>query len=346
MHERMVEALFRAPDIAGVSYAASRYLAMSHAASSAAIATCSADGTELVLVAGSAVPQSFVAAWGRVNTDSPGALADVCRTGQAHFMVDASEFVLIEDGIASVAMLPLNWPSPHAGALIVGFASQHPFGEEERESLVAAGSLVSRAVELTRMASRDRVAALARQYLDDANASLIEKTAELEFSNRTLQEQAVELEQQTEEAQALTEELEENIEELRASEVRFRALIEVSSQAVWRSNAKGVVQVASPSLAKLTGIDVSTPSRITRERIVHPDDVERSAAVRRWSLEESKTYETEVRIRRPDGTHRWFLERAVPVFDVDGTTLIEWWEASATSMNERWTSRSRNFCST
>jgi hypothetical protein len=324
MHERMVEALFRAQDAAGVSRAATAYLAATQGAAFALIATRSVDGTEFVVAANAAVPQSLKDSLGRVSVDAPTILAEASRTGWAQFISEAFRHVVPNDNIASLAVLPLSWPETNGGVLVVGFAERQTFEAALREQLLDGASLIALALEHARMASRDRVAALARQYLDEANANLLDKTSELELSNRLLQEQAVELEQQTEEAQALTEELEEHIEELRASEVRFRALVDVSAQAVWRSNPEGIVQVASPWLAELTGFTGDAPSKITRQRIVHPADVERSAAVRTWSLQESRAYETEVRIRRADGSYRWFLERAVPVFDESGTTLREW----------------------
>jgi PAS domain-containing protein len=48
------------------------------------------------------------------------------------------------------------------------------------------------------------------------------------------------------------------------------------------------------------------------ERAVHPDDWESMKSIWLDCLTNVKVYETEFRIRRYDGTYRWFLGRANP----------------------------------
>jgi PAS domain S-box-containing protein len=51
---------------------------------------------------------------------------------------------------------------------------------------------------------------------------------------------------------------------------------------------------------------------------VHPDDVERVRAAAERGLLTRSAYEMEKRIRRSDGTYRWFLARYKPLCDNQG----------------------------
>ena len=66
---------------------------------------------------------------------------------------------------------------------------------------------------------------------------------------------------------------------------------------------------------------------------VHPDDVERFKA--HWDLAASSdsAYELELRVRKADGSYRWFLARFNPVHDEHGQ-IIRWYVA-ATDITER-----------
>jgi signal transduction histidine kinase/ActR/RegA family two-component response regulator len=66
---------------------------------------------------------------------------------------------------------------------------------------------------------------------------------------------------------------------------------------------------------------------------LHPDDVERTQ--QRWqrSLRTGEIYDVEYRLRRFDGTFRWFLGRAMPQRDTDGTILR--WFGTCTDIEEQ-----------
>src|SRR5712664_2494649 len=67
---------------------------------------------------------------------------------------------------------------------------------------------------------------------------------------------------------------------------------------------------------------------------VHPDDRDRVRAEMRSSLPAGKaSAEVEVRLRRADGTYRWFLGRQVPLHDAAGQ--IVGWYATATDIEDR-----------
>ncbi|CAN5554300.1 hypothetical protein BH09GEM1_BH09GEM1_10080 [soil metagenome] len=174
----------------------------------------------------------------------------------------------------------------------------------------------------------------ARRTAESAYAQLAEQTAELSAANEVLQQQAVELEQQTEEAQSLTEELEITMEQLGKSELRFRALIDASAQAVWRADAQGGNWAPSPTWEQLTGRKMHVPEAASADT-VHPLDAERTQEAWQNAVRTRTPYELEHRIRVADGSYRWFLARAVPIMDASGT-LVQEWVGMHTDVHERY----------
>jgi PAS domain-containing protein len=66
---------------------------------------------------------------------------------------------------------------------------------------------------------------------------------------------------------------------------------------------------------------------------VHPDDLPAAAATWAQALASGTVYETEFRIRRADGSFRWFLVRAEPVRGTDGAILN--WVGTNTDIDDR-----------
>jgi PAS fold/Sigma-54 interaction domain len=70
-----------------------------------------------------------------------------------------------------------------------------------------------------------------------------------------------------------------------------------------------------------------------RARIFHPEDVARPGERRQGALSGDAPFETEQRVRRVDGQHRWFLFRYNPVRGAEGRVLR--WYATATDIHDR-----------
>jgi hypothetical protein len=70
-----------------------------------------------------------------------------------------------------------------------------------------------------------------------------------------------------------------------------------------------------------------------RDRVIHPDDVERFRNVRQNGLPKGVTFETEQRVLGKDGKYRWFLSRYNPLKDDQGR-IIRWY-ATATDIDDR-----------
>src|SRR5246127_5092325 len=70
-----------------------------------------------------------------------------------------------------------------------------------------------------------------------------------------------------------------------------------------------------------------------RDRVIHPDDVERFRIVRQNGLLKGVPFETEQRVLGKDGKYRWFLSRYNPLKDEQGR-IIRWY-ATATDIDDR-----------
>ena len=70
-----------------------------------------------------------------------------------------------------------------------------------------------------------------------------------------------------------------------------------------------------------------------RKIIIHPDDLDRIERRLGASFASGEPFEEEMRIRRTDGEHRWFLSRIVPLRDKRGK-VVKWYGA-ATDIQDR-----------
>jgi PAS domain S-box-containing protein len=115
------------------------------------------------------------------------------------------------------------------------------------------------------------------------------------------------------------------MESVRASQERFRRLVEVSAQTVWVANKQGEVMLAnSPSSPEQAAQPFVMWSGVSNWlEAVHPEDRERVEAAWRRSLETATPYRMELRFLQPSGEYRYMASHAAPVFNADGT-VREW----------------------
>lgn len=110
---------------------------------------------------------------------------------------------------------------------------------------------------------------------------------------------------------------------LRESEARHRLLIGSWAQAMWETDAEGVVVADSPSWRAYTGQRLEEWLGYGWLDAIHPDD--RAYAERQWreAMAARSLVDAEYRLRASDGGWRWTNVRAAPVLDADGR--IEKW---------------------
>lgn len=94
---------------------------------------------------------------------------------------------------------------------------------------------------------------------------------------------------------------------LQASEHRFRALIENSTEAVVLLNVQGRTIYRSPTAARLMRIPPGEPPADNPFENVHPDDLqEANSLFQKLLTDPTAVVQTEVRVQRRDGVWRWF----------------------------------------
>jgi PAS domain S-box-containing protein len=140
----------------------------------------------------------------------------------------------------------------------------------------------------------------------------------------SLKRARVELEQQNEELKRLKAQVEAQArEDIRVREERFRSLVTATAQVVWTADGSGSTVEVSPTWRAFTGQSFEEGRGHGWLDAVHPDDRARVALEWRQALQDRSTYETEYRLRRPDGSHTPTSVRATPILNPDGT-LREW----------------------
>lgn len=123
-------------------------------------------------------------------------------------------------------------------------------------------------------------------------------------------------------------------EALRASERRFRELVECLPQLVWTCLPDGRCDYLSRQWVEYTGIPEADQLGYGWADALHPED--RRFALERWehSAASGTRLDVEFRIRGSDGTYRWFKTRAVPFRDDQGR-IVKWFGTNTDSDDQK-----------
>jgi PAS domain S-box-containing protein len=110
---------------------------------------------------------------------------------------------------------------------------------------------------------------------------------------------------------------------LRDSESRFRQLAESLPQLVWTCEPNGECDFLSRQWLEFTGVPAAEQLGFGWLAQIHPADRDDIISGWRSAVSRGTDHRSEFRIRRHDGTYRWFDTRATPVFDAAGN-IIKW----------------------
>jgi PAS domain S-box-containing protein len=116
-------------------------------------------------------------------------------------------------------------------------------------------------------------------------------------------------------------------EALRQSEEHFRALAEALPQIVWTADAQGSIEWFNQRWYDYTGETQGAGEGWSWDRVSHPDDMAHTLENWQDARQRGALFQNEIRVRRHDGQYRWFLVRAWPLHDAEGS-VVRWFGAN------------------
>lgn len=123
------------------------------------------------------------------------------------------------------------------------------------------------------------------------------------------------------------------IAELKQSEERYRYLAESIPQLIWTADPEGSLLDVNQRWLEFTGLTLLQAQCEGWTAVVHPDDA--SVMSERWRMAQrgQSHYQAEGRMRRADGTYRWYLHQAIPLKSEKGYVLK--WFGTATDIDDK-----------
>ncbi|WP_310347529.1 PAS domain S-box protein [Methylobacterium sp. BE186] len=124
-----------------------------------------------------------------------------------------------------------------------------------------------------------------------------------------------------------------DIHERKVAEERFEALTELAPAIIWFGNPDGSLSYLNNRWYAYTGQTPEQALPLGWGEVIHPDDL--PGLMRAWENARTReaVYDTEARLRRVDGTFRWFLIRAEPLRDASGAAIG--WLGSNSDIHDR-----------
>src|ERR1700704_467005 len=110
----------------------------------------------------------------------------------------------------------------------------------------------------------------------------------------------------------------------RRSEKELRDVVNAVPAFVWSTLPDGAVDFVNDRWLEFTGLSQQDALGWNWEAAVHPGDRSRAVAERRAALENGRSTEGEMRVRRADGEFRWWFFRNVPLHDETGN-IAKWY---------------------
>lgn len=114
-------------------------------------------------------------------------------------------------------------------------------------------------------------------------------------------------------------------------EKELTALADAMPQLVWVANSQGDVLYYNNRVSEFAGASQQADGTWSWEGLCHPDDVRQTSEAWFGAVATGSVYETEHRIQMKNGSYRWYLSRAFPQKDEQGTILK--WYGTATDIH-------------
>ncbi|HUN42912.1 MAG TPA: ATP-binding protein [Acetobacteraceae bacterium] len=119
---------------------------------------------------------------------------------------------------------------------------------------------------------------------------------------------------------------------LRASEARFRAIVDGMPQPIWSSGPDGRPDFFNARWQEVAGLVPPLPDPTTTTpaavfdwaRLIHPDDLDRLRTEWLEAVHSGAPFRSEFRMSTRGGTWHWFTGRALPVHDDISGEIVRW----------------------
>lgn len=121
-------------------------------------------------------------------------------------------------------------------------------------------------------------------------------------------------------------------EALRASEARYRFVLDSMPQKIFTAKPTGDVDYFNPVWMEFTGLAFEQIRDWGWTQFIHPEDVEENVRVWKHSIATGEPFQLEHRFRRADGQYRWHISRAKAMRDDEGRVIL--WIGSNTDIHD------------
>ena len=116
-------------------------------------------------------------------------------------------------------------------------------------------------------------------------------------------------------------------EELRASEQKYRHLVDTTPASIHTALPNGEVDFYNRGWLEYVGLTLKDLQQWGSTCMIHPEDVETIVPKWRAVQETGEPFVCESRVRRADGEYRWFLHREEPLRNEAGE-IVRWYGSS------------------
>jgi PAS domain S-box-containing protein len=123
-------------------------------------------------------------------------------------------------------------------------------------------------------------------------------------------------------------------EELKENEKKFRLLAEQSTDIVYRTDRKGIIIYASPSLEKITGFKPDEVVGHSFFEYIHPEDVQNVWIIREKLIEQDKVFALTYRRITKNGKYLWMESSSRGIRDKETGEVTEF-QTSVRDVTER-----------
>ncbi|MGC1637811.1 MAG: PAS domain S-box protein, partial [Candidatus Acidiferrales bacterium] len=112
---------------------------------------------------------------------------------------------------------------------------------------------------------------------------------------------------------------------LRESELNLRQMTETIPEMLWSATAEGTIDYCNARVLDYTGFSADEIMGSGWTKLLHPDDVERTARTWRACVTTGAPYRVEIRtFHAADRTYRWCVTSALPLLDQQGR-ILKWY---------------------